>query len=109
MADAFNEREKGFEAKYTLDEENKFKIEARRNKLVGEWLAFQFGLTGDAATSYAKDVVVSDLEEPGIEDVMRKVMADIAERGSEVTEDQVRAKMSELHGVAAEQIKSGED
>ena len=108
MADAFSDREKGFEAKYKLDEENMFKVEARRNKLLGQWLAFEFGLTGDAVDAYAKEVVIADLDEPGIEDIMRKVMADIEKHSSNVTEDQVRAKLSELEGVAVEQITAGE-
>jgi len=108
MADAFSDREKGFEAKYKLDEENLFKVEARRNKLLGEWLAFQFGLSGDAASQYAKEVVVADLDEPGHEDVVRKVMADIQTRGSKVTEEEIRAKLSELESVAVEQITAGD-
>ena len=107
MADAFSDREKGFEAKYKLDEENRFKMDARRNNLLGEWLAFQFGLTGDAVAEYAKEVVISDLDEPGQEDVVRKVLADIEKKGSDITEADVRAKMSELEGVAVEQIQSG--
>ena len=107
MADAFSDREKGFEAKYKLDEENRFKMDARRNNLLGEWLAFQFGLTGDAVAEYAKEVVISDLDEPGQEDVVRKVLADIEKKGSDITEAEVRAKMSEFEGVAVEQIQSG--
>lgn len=107
MSDAFSDREKGFEAKYKLDEENQFKVEARRNKLLGQWLAGQFGLTGDAVADYAKEVVMADFDEPGFEDVMRKVMADIAERGSKVTEDEVRAKLSECEAIAVEQVTSG--
>lgn len=105
MADSFNDREKGFEAKYQLDQQQQFKAEMRRNRLLGEWLADQhFGLTGDARDAYAKEVVVSDLDEPGIEDVMRKVMADIADKGASVSEDEIRAKINELDGVAAQQI-----
>ena len=107
MADAFSDREKGFEAKYKLDEENRFKMDARRNNLLGEWLAFQFGLTGDAVSEYAKEVVISDLDEPGQEDVVRKVLADIEKKGSDITEADVRAKMSEFEGVAVEQTQSG--
>ncbi|MDE0993384.1 MAG: DUF1476 domain-containing protein [Rhodospirillales bacterium] len=106
MADAFSDREKGFEAKYKLDEENRFKMDARRNNLLGEWLAFQFGLTGDAVAEYAKEVVISDLDEPGQEDVVRKVLADIEKKGSDITEADVRAKMSEFEGVAVEQTQS---
>ena len=108
MSDAFSDREKGFEAKYKLDEENLFKAEARRNKLLGQWLAAEFGLTGDAVADYAKEVVMADFDEPGIEDVMRKVMADIEKHESKITEAEVRAKLSELEGVAIKQIADGE-
>jgi len=104
MSDAFSDREKSFEAKYKQDQELDFKVAARRNKLLGLWLAEQFGLAGDAAAAYAKEVVVADLDEPGDEDVMRKVMADIADKGSSVSEADVRAKLAELAGVARQQL-----
>jgi hypothetical protein len=107
MADAFSDREKGFEAKYELDEENRFKVDARRNKLLGEWLAFQFGFTSDAVAEYAKEVVISDLDEPGQEDVVHKVLADIEKKGSDITEADARASLSEFEGVAVEQIQFG--
>jgi len=106
MADSFSKREKGEELKYEMDQEQLFRAESRRNKLLGLWLAEIFGLTGDAAESYAKEVVVADLDEPGHEDVVRKVMKDIGERGASVTEDQVRAKMQDLESVAMDQIKN---
>ena len=107
MADAFSDREKGFEAKYKLDEENRFKVDARRNKLLGEWLAFQFGFTSDAVAEYAKEVVISDLDEPGQEDVVHKVLADIEKKGSYITKADARASLSEFEGVAVEQIQFG--
>jgi hypothetical protein len=70
-------------------------------------LAFQFGLTGDAVAAYAKEVIIADLDEPGFEDVIRKVMVDIEMRSSAVTEVDVRAKLSELESVAIEQIATG--
>ncbi len=105
MSDAFSDREKGFEAKFKLDADAEFKIEARRNKLLGLWLAREFGLVESAADAYAKEVIISDMDEPGIEDVMRKVMADINKHSSSITEDQVRAKISELDSVAAQQYQ----
>lgn len=104
MADSFGDREKGYEAKYQLDEEQRFKAESRRNKLLGLWLAEVFGLTGSDADAYAREVVMSDLDEPGIEDVMRKVMADISTRGAGISEADVRKQMDDLLHVAAEQI-----
>ncbi len=106
MNTQFSEREKGFEAKFKIDQETNFKIEARRNKLLGLWLARQLGLPESEQEAYAKAVVLADLEEPGIEDVMRKVMGDIHERGAGVTEDDVRRKLTELHDTAHRQITS---
>lgn len=105
MSDSFSDREKGFEAKYQLDAQLAFKAEARRNRLLGEWLADNFGITGDDKAEYAKSVVAADLDEPGIEDVMRKVMADIDDKGVSISEQDVRAKIDELDGVAAQQIR----
>ncbi len=107
MSDAFNNRERGEERKFQMDQETEFKAEARRNKLLGQWLAGEFGMGPAETDEYAKEVIIADLDEPGIEDVMRKVMADIAEKGSAVTEDQVRAKISELDAVALQQIRDG--
>ncbi len=75
-------------------EEMDFRVAARRNKLLGLWLAGELGVADGEA--YAKEVVISDLDEPGDEDVVRKVMADIAEHGSAITEDQIREKMAEF-------------
>ncbi len=104
MSDAFRDREKGFEAKYKQDQDFDFKVEARRNKLLGLWLAEKFGKSGSEQDAYAKEVVVADMDEPGIEDVMRKVMADIAAHKAAITEDQVRAKITELNSVAHRQL-----
>ncbi|MGV6801618.1 MAG: DUF1476 domain-containing protein [bacterium] len=103
----FDERDNRFENEFAHDEELKFKIEARRDKLVGLWLAEKMGLTGDAASHYAREVIVSDLEEPGEEDVIRKLMADIKAKGLSLTERQVRDKMAELLSVAKQQIHDG--
>jgi hypothetical protein len=106
MADSFSKREKGEERKYEMDQQLLFKAESRRNKLLGLWLAEIYGLTGADADAYAKEVVIADLDEPGIEDIMRKVMGDIKERGAPVTEAQVRTKIQELESVAIDQVRS---
>lgn len=89
----FQEREQAFEAKYAHDEEMLFKANARRNKMLGLWAADLLGLTGKEAKAYAKTVVISDLQEAGHEDVVRKVTADLQ---GKVTSDTIRAKMAEL-------------
>ena len=77
----FDKREEGFEKKFALDEEQKFKAEARRNRLLGLWAAEKLGISGDAATAYAKEVVAADFEEAGDADVLRKVMNDLDRQG----------------------------
>ncbi|OKO84971.1 DUF1476 domain-containing protein [Bradyrhizobium sp. AS23.2] len=103
----FNKREEGFEKKFALDEEQKFKAEARRNRLLGLWAAEKLGITGEAATAYAKEVVAADFEEAGDGDVLRKVMADFAAKNVAVTEQAIRTKMNELIAVAAAEVKAG--
>ena len=103
----FDKREEGFERKYALDQEQKFKAEARRNKLLGLWTAEQLGMSGDDAAAYAKEVVAADFEEAGDGDVLRKVMGDLAAKGVTVTEPAVRAKMDELLATAVLQVKAG--
>ncbi len=100
----FNDREKAFEDKYKHDQELQFKVEVRRNKLLGLWLAEILGKTGADAEAYAKEVVSSDFEEPGDADVVRKVMRDIEAAGAELSEHRLRKKMDELTAVAKGQV-----
>lgn len=100
----FNEREKGYEAKYAHDQETKFKIAARRNKLLGQWAAAQMGITGAKADDYAKEVVAADLAESGDEDVFRKVFGDLKTKGVDISEHRVRRQMEELYAEAVKQI-----
>jgi hypothetical protein len=103
----FDKREEGFEKKYALDEEQKFRAEARRNRLLGLWAAEKLGINGDAATAYAKEVVAADFEEAGDGDVLRKVFGDLSAKSVAITELQVRAKMDELMALAIVQVKAG--
>ena len=93
---SFNEREKGFENKYKHDEELRFKVTARRNKLLGLWAAGRMGLTGAAADAYAREVVRSDFEAKGDADVLQKVLADLTAKKLDVSEHAVRRRMDEL-------------
>ena len=104
---SFDKREEGFEKKFALDEEQKFKAEARRNKLLGQWAAEKLGISGDAATAYAKEVVAADFEEAGDADVQNKVVKDFGAKGLSVTAAEVRAKMDELMAAAVAQVKAG--
>ena len=103
---AFDERQKGQEAKFAFDAEKKFKAEARRNKLLGIWAAELMSLSGDDAKAYAAEVVAADFEEAGDEDVFRKVSSDLKAKGINVADDVIRQKMATLVAVANEQIAS---
>ncbi len=103
----FDKREEGFEKKFAHDEELRFKASARRNKLLGLWAAEKMGMTGPAAEAYAKEVVVSDFEEPGDEDVFRKVRKDFDAKGVAQSDQQIHAMMIELMEQAIAQIKAG--
>lgn len=100
----FEDREKGFEAKYKVDQETQFKIIARRNKLLGEWAAAQMGITDEGAANYAREVVASDFEKPGDSDVVEKVLKDLEAKGITLSEGDLRKKMDELAAVARNQI-----
>ena len=104
---SFDKRQEGFEKKFALDAEQKFKAEARRNKLLGLWAAEKLGLSGDAATAYSKEVVAADFEQAGDKDVQDKVVKDLTDKGVAVTAAEVRAKMDELMAAAVAQVKAG--
>ena len=104
MSDAFKDREKAAEAKWAHDEETRFKVNARRNKLLGLWAAGEMGVTGDAADEYAKEVVKADFEEEGIEDVVRKVLKDFQAKGMTFSDHAIRKRLEELQTVAVEQV-----
>jgi hypothetical protein len=103
----FDKREEGFEKKFALDEELKFKAEARRNKLLGLWVAEKLGLSGDAANDYARTVVAAEFGDGRDADVVRKVAADLAAKGVAITEQEIRVKMDELMALAIVQVKAG--
>ncbi len=98
---AFDDRENAFESKFAHDSEMQFRAEARRNKLVGLWAAALLGKSDDEATAYAMSVVSADFEEAGIEDVVRKLVADLGDKASA---EVIRAKMAEMLPVAKSQL-----
>lgn len=97
----FDDRENAFEAKFAHDSDMQFRAEARRNKLAGLWAAEMLGKTGEAAAAYAAEVVASDFEEAGSEDVVRKLAADL---GNKATPESIRAKLAELMPLAKAQM-----
>jgi len=103
---SMKDREEGFERKFAFDEELRFKATARRNKLLGLWAAEKLGKNGADAEAYAKDVVKSDFEEAGDDDVFRKIRGDFDAAGVKDTDQQIRSAMQELLATAVEQIKN---
>jgi hypothetical protein len=101
---SFSDREKAFEDKYQHDQELQFRVDVRRNKLLGLWAAEMMDLKGEDAEAYAKEVISADFEEVGHEDVYRKVMGDLEAKGVEMSEHRLRKKMDELLVVAKQQV-----
>ncbi len=101
----FDKREEGFEKKFALDEEMQFKAVARRNKLLGQVIAEKLGMSGDAATAYAREVVAAVFEGDG--DVLKKVLGDIKAKGADLTEQDLRDRMDALMVEAVAQVKAG--
>tara|TARA_R110002124_G_scaffold83738_2_gene218925 strand:+ start:4585 stop:4899 length:315 start_codon:yes stop_codon:yes gene_type:complete len=100
---SIDDRGAAFEAKFAHDAELQFKVEARGNKLLGLWAAELMGRTGDAARSYAQEVIKSDFEEPGDEDVYRKLATDLGDLASEAD---IREKMTAMKAQAKQEIMS---
>ena len=97
----FDDRGDAFESKFAHDAQMQFKAEARRNKLLGLWAAELLGKSGDDADAYAKEVIKSDFEEAGDDDVLRKVAGDLGDKSSP---EEVRAKMDALMVEAKAQL-----
>lgn len=104
----FDDREQAFEAKFALDQEQEFRAIARRNKQLGLWAAEKMGLSPESAEDYAAAVVRADFEQPGDEDVFRKIAGDFKGSGLTVSEGEIRSKMDELASVARDQVRAGE-
>jgi hypothetical protein len=103
---SFDERESSFENKFKHDKELEFKATARRNKLLGLWAANLLGIHGAEAETYAKTVVKADMEKPGDQDVVDKLLGDFKQRGVDMSEHRLRKQMTELMSSAVAQIKT---
>lgn len=101
----FDKRKKASVTRFVLDAEQEFKAEARRNKLLAQWAAPKIGR--DDVDAYVLEVIKSDFEEAGDEDVLRKVSADLEKVGGGITDEDLRVKMDELMEEAREQISEG--
>jgi hypothetical protein len=103
----FDEREKSFEKKFAQDQDLKFKAEARRNKMIAEWAAAKLGLSGSAVEDYVKAVRKADLAQKGDEDVIGKIAKDLADKGVQVAEADIRNQMSVFLAKAVGEIEAG--
>lgn len=103
---SMKDREEGFERKFAMDEELRFKANVRRNKALGLWAAEKLGKSGDEAADYAKEVVNSDFEEAGDHDVLRKIKTDFEAAGIDQSEHQIRRTMDELMAKAVEELSN---
>jgi hypothetical protein len=104
MSDAFQDREKGFERKYELDQSQQFRVASRRDKLFGLWLAEKLGLVGEEAERYAKDVVASNMDMPGDDDMIEKVKKDLAARNVPLSDKDLNSQLQNANDQAARQI-----
>lgn len=103
---SFNDRETAFENKFKHDKELEFKVNNRRNKLLGLWAAKLLGIDGAEAETYAKTVVASDFDKPGDSDVLAKVLEDFKAKNIEMSEHRLRKQMDELLATAKQQLMS---
>jgi hypothetical protein len=103
---SFADREKEFETRFKHDEELRFKVTARRNRLLGLWAAEKMGLSGDAADAYAKSVIAAEFDKGGDKHVVNKVAADLAAKGQSVTAAQVQFELDHFAAQARQQLMS---
>ncbi len=106
MPDSFEDREKGYEAKWIHDQELRFKLYSRRNRLLGLWAAGEMGLTGPAAQSYANEVVAAEVDKGGDEAIFAKIRKDLDSRKISISDHMIRRKMAELLDSAKAEIEA---
>ena len=102
----FDDRGRAFEKKFAHDQELRFKAEARRNKMLGEWAADRLGLTGSEVEDYVRSVRKADLAEKGDEDVFRKIRGDFDGKGISVSDDDLREKIVDFLAEAVKQLEA---
>jgi len=101
MTISMDDRRKGFESKWAHDADLRFKVEARRNRALGEWAAAKKGLTGQAVEDFVGSVIMADFQEAGDEDVFRKLRSEL---DASVSDADIRAKMRECLAAAVDQV-----
>lgn len=92
----FSDRERGQEEKFAREQDQEFRVHARRDKMLGLWVAEQLGLAGDEANAYAMTLVKADMREPGDDDVVQQALADLAEKGLSASEEEIRSQMDKF-------------
>ena len=90
MNDKFNEREKGFEKKFQIEEETQFKTAARSNKYLGEWASLKLGKNEEEKKNYIQEIIKADMEEAGNEDVFRKLQKDFKMNSISIEDKEIR-------------------
>ena len=105
MSKIYNEREKGFEKKFQMDEELQFKVAARSNKYLGEWVSAKLGKNEEEKKNYIQEIIKSDLEEAGQEDVFRKVKSDFQAASLAIEDSEIRDQMEKALLRAKEEFK----
>ena len=101
----FDEREKSFEKKFAKDQELQFKVAARSNKYLGEWVSSKLGKTEEAKQNYIQEIIKADMEEAGSEDVFRKVKKDLEKNSIIIEDSEIRDQMEKALSRAQEDFK----
>jgi hypothetical protein len=101
----YDEREKGFEKKFQMDEELQFKVAARSNKYLGEWVSAKLGKNEEEEKNYIQEIIKSDLQEAGQEDVFRKVKSDFQAASLAIEDSEIRDQMEKALLRAKEDFK----
>lgn len=102
----FDDREKAFEKKFAHDQDLKFRAEARRNKLLGEWAAGKMGIAGDAVEEYVRALRRADLAEAGDDDVFRKLRKDFDDKSVTISDADIRKQMGDFLAEAVAQVEA---
>ncbi len=102
---SFEDRKNVSEKQFEMDQQAQFKIEARASKLIGMWAGEQMGLSGDALSAYAKEVVAANLDEPGYDDVKRKLVADFTAKDLEIADNDLDQIIAKFVDKATDQVR----
>ena len=105
MSDKFSDREKGFEKKFVRDEELQFKVQARSNKYIAEFVSKKLNKTEDEKKKYIQEIIKADMEEAGNEDVFRKVKKDFQEASFNIEDSEIRDEIEKALNRAKEDFK----